>query len=75
VTAHAAAVEPMPYEAFGSGRQFADVYQELKVEQLHAFEYEGRRMFVTRRTVLGRLRQHKLAAYDAYVRWCRAGAR
>ena len=53
------------YQDFYCGLTFAEVRQELAVEVRNVFEREGRRMFVTRHTVLGRMRQHKLAAWDA----------
>lgn len=63
---------PVPYQAFRTGLSFADVLQELKREAAQAFELEGRRMFVTRRTVLGRWHQHKQAAYSDYRRYFHA---
>jgi hypothetical protein len=61
--------EPEPYERFRSGLTFSDVCAELRREADQAMELEGRRMFWTRRTVLGRWHEHKLAAYEAYRRW------
>ena len=53
------------YHDFRSGYTFPEVRQELDVEARQVFELEGRRMFVTRATVLGRLHQHKQEAWRA----------
>lgn len=58
----------MPYEKFRTGLKFSDITAELRNEAHQIFEQEGRRMFWTRRTVLGRWRQHKLTAYEHYLR-------
>ena len=58
------------YDRFRSGYTFAGVRQELDVEARQVFEFEGRRMFITRRTILGRLHQHKQTAWRARTkRW------
>ena len=58
---------PIPYDQFRTGLTFRDVRRELDEEARRAYE-AGRYMWVTRRTVLGRLRQHKLEAYEQYLR-------
>lgn len=58
----------MNYSDFRTGLTFGAVFQELKVEQMGAFEREGRRMFITRHTVLGRWHQHKLTGWAIYQR-------
>lgn len=60
--------EPVPYHKFRTGDTFATIRMQLAEEARHVLEREGRRMFVTRRTVLGRWRQIKLASYQGYVR-------
>ncbi len=62
---------PLPYDAFRSGLTFAEVRHGLRAEANQVFEQEGRRMFVTRRTVLGRMMQYKRAAYADYRAWHR----
>lgn len=62
---------PCSYDQFRCGLTFADVAQELRREQRQALDMEGRRMFITRRTVLGRMHQHKETAYRDYRRWHR----
>lgn len=54
-----------PYEEVRTGETFGSIRQELDFEARRVFEREGRRMFVTRRTVLGRWCQHKRALYHA----------
>lgn len=66
--------KPVPYDRFSCGLTFAEIVQELRREARQVMELEGRRMFWTRRTVLGRMREHKLAAYESYSRWIRGGA-
>lgn len=61
--------EPCAYADFRSGLTFSDICAELRAEAREAMEREGRRMFWTRRTVLGRWRQRKLEAYEAFRRW------
>lgn len=51
------------YDRFRSGYTFPEVRAELDIEARQVFESEGRRMFITRSTVLGRLHQHKQAAW------------
>lgn len=63
---------PEPYAAFRTGYTFAEIAQELRREAAQAFELEGRRMFWTRRTVLGRWMQRKGELYASYCRWHRA---
>lgn len=55
------------YEEFRTGLTFGDVAAELRNEAHQVFEQEGRRMFWTRNTVLGRWHQHKQAAYAHYL--------
>ena len=58
------------YHKFRSGRTFADVRQELDLEAQSVFAREGRRMFITRATILGRLHQHKQTAWRGrHKRW------
>lgn len=59
-------VELLPYDDFRTGFTFSAVYQELKIEQKKAHEFEGRRMFITRHTVLGRWHQIKKEMYSNY---------
>ena len=47
------------YEDFRTGLMFRAVYEDLNYEQKQVFESEGRRMFITRHTVLGRWHQIK----------------
>jgi hypothetical protein len=56
-------VKAPAYRSFRSGLTFEDVRRELAAEQ-QAQAARGERMYVTRRTVLGRWRQHKQAAYE-----------
>ena len=62
----------MTYAAFRSGLTFTEVRQELQGQQSSA-KRSGGYMFVTRATVLGRWRQHKLLAYEHYLRSGRRG--
>ena len=55
----------MTYEQFRTGLTFRDVHAGLVVEARNVFAREGRRMFITRHTVLGRWRQIKLASWEA----------
>lgn len=57
----------LSYEQFRCGQTFESVRTELQGEAIAA-RASGDRMYVTRRTVLGRMRQYKLAAYDYYRR-------
>lgn len=57
------------YEEFRTGLRFSDITAELRNEAEQVFEAEGRRMFWSRHTVLGRWRQHKLSAYQDYLRY------
>ena len=61
---------PLPYADFRvPGMTFATVAAELAAESRNA-ELRGDRMFWTRRTVLGRMREHKLREYEGYLqRW------
>lgn len=61
--------EPDAYHTLRSGITFGEAVAELRREAQQAMEQEGRRMFWTRRTVLGRMRQRKQEAYEAYKRW------
>lgn len=63
--------EPETYERFRSGLTFAEIAEELRREQRQALDLEGRRMFITRRTVLGRWMQRKGEVYASYVAWHR----
>lgn len=58
----------MTYDQYRTGLTFAAVSQALHVEARNVFETEGRRMFITRRTVLGRWHQIKRESFAAYVR-------
>lgn len=60
--------EGTAYERFKPGLDFAEVATELAQEARDVWEREGRRMFVTRRTVLGRMHQLKQAAWRAHNR-------
>ena len=53
------------YSDFRPGYTFAEIRAELRREQDLAWANEGRRMSVTRHTVLGRWRQRKLEAWDS----------
>lgn len=63
---------PEPYTVFRTGLTFADICAELRREAAQAFDLEGRRMFWTRSTVLGRWMQRKGEMYAAYVAWFRS---
>ncbi len=58
---------PLSYEQFRLGMSFKDVRRELAAEA-QAVAASGDMMFVTRRTVLGRMRQYKQAAYLHYLK-------
>lgn len=53
------------YDRFRPGIDFAETAQELAIEARNHFERTGERMFVTRRTVLGRMHQKKQTAWRA----------
>jgi peptidoglycan/xylan/chitin deacetylase (PgdA/CDA1 family) len=59
--------EIIPYNDFRTGLDFRSVYLELKIEQRIAYNKEGRRMFITRHTVLGRWHEIKKAMYKDYL--------
>ena len=59
---------PLDYADFRTGLTFAEVWLSLDAEARSRFNATGERMFVTRRTVLGRWRQLKLSSYRAYLR-------
>lgn len=61
-------VEPVPYDQFRVGLTFGDVARALDIEARARLEATGERMFITRRTVLGRLHQLKRETYQAYLR-------
>lgn len=63
--------QPEPYERFRGGVSFQEAVAELRREAAQAWEHEGRRMFWRRSTVLGRMRQRKQEAYEAYRNWFR----
>lgn len=52
------------YQDWTPGLSFADTRAELDREARYVFATEGRRMFITRHTVLGRMHQHKLEAWQ-----------
>jgi hypothetical protein len=54
------------YDEFRTGLTFTDVRQMLAVEATTKFDSTGERMFVTRRTVLGRWYQLKRESWEAY---------
>lgn len=58
----------LSYEQYRTGLTFRDVFHILDAEARHKFERYGVRMFITRRTVLGRWRQIKLTSYEGYRR-------
>ena len=60
--------EPLPYADFRTGLTFKAVLHGLKAEARHVMEREGRRMFITRHTVLGRWHQIKKESYAGYLR-------
>lgn len=60
--------EPMSYDQFRCGLTFGEVYWGLREEADRRWQM-GERMFISRRTVLGRMRQIKLGSYEAYTRW------
>lgn len=62
--------EPLPYDRFRAGTSFQEIRDELTLEQRQRKE-QGLYMFVTRRTVLGRMTQRKQEAYAPYQRWMR----
>lgn len=59
--------KPLPYHRFRSGLDYGDVAEGLRAESWRVFEREGRRMFVTRHTILGRWHEIKRHSYLAYV--------
>ena len=63
---------PISYDRFRCGLSFEAVRAELAVEQRAARD-SGLYLYVTRSTVLGRMRQYKLAAYDYYLQQLRNG--
>lgn len=58
--------QPIPYERFRCGLTFADVRRELQQEQAEA-KARGLYMYVTRKTVIGRMHEHKMQAYEHYL--------
>lgn len=60
-------LDPVDYDTFRVGLTFADVAQLLDVEARNRLASTGERMFVTRRTILGRLYQIKRESYAAYL--------
>lgn len=56
------------YEKFRSSVDWHEAKAELEREAAMAWDREGRRMFITRHTILGRMRQRKLEAYNAAKR-------
>lgn len=58
---------PVDYDTFRVGLNFADVAQLLDVEARNRFASTGERMFITRRTILGRLHQIKRETYASYL--------
>ena len=58
----------MTYDQFRTGLTFRDVHAGLVVEAQRVYAREGRRMFITRHTVLGRWRQIKLGSWAAAMR-------
>lgn len=57
----------MEYHVFRTGLTFTAVRQLLAYEARLAFEREGRRMFITRATVLGRWHQMKQEMWKQFV--------
>lgn len=57
------------YQEFRTGETFSTIAAALREEARMVFENEGRRMFITRHTILGRWHQIKATSYSAYVRW------
>ena len=58
----------MDYDDLRTGLTFSDVAAGLREEARQVYATEGRIMFLTRRTVLGRWRQIKLGLWDSYRR-------
>lgn len=59
----------LTYQEYRTGETFGTVAMALREEARLIFENEGRRMFITRHTILGRWHQMKVTNYAAYVRW------
>jgi hypothetical protein len=57
----------MTYASFRAGMTFGDIRRELQGEQTAAAA-RGDRMFVTRKTVLGRWCYYKRSMFEAYTR-------
>jgi hypothetical protein len=60
--------DTLPYDRFRLGLTFRDVRRLLAQEAEDRFWATGERMFVTRRTVLGRMHQLKRESYEGYSR-------
>jgi hypothetical protein len=60
-------MEPLPYHEFRLGLSFRDVREMLWIERREAREQGGARRWVTRSTVLGRMRELKLSMYRQYL--------
>ena len=58
----------LTYDEFRCGVTFKQVRAELKEEQRLKY-LRGEYMFISRRTVLGRMHQHKLALWEQYVEY------
>lgn len=59
----------MNYDQFRPGISFEAVRRELAAEQAAARE-QDRRMYVTRKTVLGRMHYYKRQAWQNYLETC-----
>lgn len=53
------------YHSFRGSPSYEAVAAELREEARRVWELEGRRMFITRHTILGRMHQHKQTAWRA----------
>jgi hypothetical protein len=60
--------KPIPYDEFDSGLSFQQVRDELDQESRRYNERTGQYMFVSRSTVLGRMKERKEALYARYLR-------
>lgn len=60
--------DPLAYHDFKADLRFDEVAMEVDADARREFELTGRRVFWTRATVLGRMRELKLQAYRRYLR-------
>lgn len=60
--------QPIPYDEFTTGLTFQEVRDELDLESRRYHQRTGQYMFVSRSTVLGRMKEKKEQLYARYLR-------